>query len=101
MTAIDPAPPSAVYRAGMLAAFAAGLILVFGDPVWASDDAGTEFFEKHVRPILVSRCYECHSDKTAKPKGGLRLDSRAAALKGGDTGPAIIPGKPKESLLID
>src|SRR5437762_3551606 len=79
---------------------AALLLLAFTGEV-AADDAGVEFFEKHVRPILVARCYECHSDKTAKPKGGLRLDSRAATLRGGDTGPAIVPGKPKESLLID
>src|SRR3954468_1460752 len=66
-----------------------------------ADDPAAEFFEKQVRPILVARCYECHSDKAAKLKGGLRLDSRAAALKGGDTGPAVVPGKPKESLLIE
>ncbi len=67
----------------------------------ASDDAGNEFFEKQVRPVLVARCFECHSDKSDKPKGGLRLDSRTTALKGGDTGPAIVPGKPKDSLLVD
>src|SRR4051794_12843438 len=67
----------------------------------AADDDGNEFFEKQVRPVLVARCFECHSGKTDKPKGNLRLDSRTAAVKGGDTGPAIVPGKPKESLLID
>src|SRR3954470_18594955 len=61
---------------------------------------GDAFFESKVRPILVERCYECHSaDK--KVKGGLRLDIRAGWAKGGDTGPAIAPGKPKESLLIE
>src|SRR6185503_7779348 len=44
---------------------------------------------------------ECHSEKAARIKGGLRLDSRSGALKGGDTGPAVVPGKPKESLLVD
>jgi len=58
-----------------------------------------EFFEKKVRPILVSRCFECHGDQ-ANPKGGLRLDSREASLDGGETGPAIVPGKPQDSLLI-
>src|SRR5262245_2508106 len=67
----------------------------------AADDAGVEFFEKQVRPILAARCYECHSGKSDKLKGGLRLDSREAALKGGDTGPAVVPGMPKESLLVD
>src|SRR5688572_6068354 len=67
----------------------------------ADDAAGHEFFEKRVRPILVARCYECHSGTAAKLKGGLRLDSLAAMLKGGDTGPAIVPGNAKESLLVD
>lgn len=62
--------------------------------------AGVEFFEKKVRPALVQHCYECHSVKHEKAKGGLLLDSREAVLKGGDSGPAIIPGKPAESLLI-
>lgn len=57
-----------------------------------------EFFEKHVRPVLANRCYECHVGDEAK--GSLRLDSRAAMLEGGDTGPALVPGKPAESLLI-
>ena len=60
-----------------------------------------EFFESKVRPILVERCYECHSAKLEEPKGGLKVDSRSALLAGGETGPAIVPGKPKESLLID
>ena len=60
--------------------------------------ADLEFFEKKVRPVLVERCYECHGEE--KQKGGLRLDSREGMLKGGDTGPAIVPGKPAESLLI-
>lgn len=64
------------------------------------EPAALEFFEKEVRPILVSRCYECHSGKAAEPKGGLRLDSREHALKGGDTAAALVPGKPKESLLV-
>ena len=65
-----------------------------------SDEAGREFFEKNIRPVLVERCYKCHSSKSEKIKGGLLLDSRGGVLKGGDTGPAIIPGKPEKSLLI-
>jgi hypothetical protein len=60
-----------------------------------------EFFEKQVRPILVKRCYECHSGEQKEPKGGLRVDSREALLRGGDTEPAIVPGNAKKSLLID
>lgn len=60
-----------------------------------------EFFEKEVRPILVAKCYECHSGKVEEPKGNLRLDSREAALKGGDTRPAIDLKEPKKSLLVE
>src|SRR5689334_18329016 len=58
------------------------------------------FFETHVRPVLVERCFKCHSSTSAKLKGGLRLDSREGMLKGGDTGPAIVPNKPEESRLV-
>ena len=60
-----------------------------------------EFFEKEVRPLLVQRCYSCHSGQSKKLKGKLRLDSRAAILHGGDTGPAVDLKKPAASLLID
>jgi hypothetical protein len=61
---------------------------------------GLELFEKKVQPILTENCYKCHSHDADKIKGGLLLDSREAVLKGGDTGPALVPGKPEESLLI-
>jgi hypothetical protein len=57
-----------------------------------------EFFEKSVRPVLAENCFGCHNDQ--KQKGGLRLDSRQAMLTGGETGPAIVPGHPEESLLL-
>lgn len=59
-----------------------------------------EFFENKIRPLLVVHCLECHGADQAKIRGGLRLTSRATMLKGGDSGPALIPGKPEESLLI-
>ncbi len=58
------------------------------------------FFETKVRPILVERCYSCHSAEGGKIRGGLRLDSKPGWLAGGDTGPVIEPGKPDDSLLI-
>lgn len=61
--------------------------------------AAEEFFEKEVRPLLVKRCYECHAG--AKSMGGLRLTSRAEILKGGASGPAAVPGKPRDSLLVE
>ena len=57
-----------------------------------------EFFESRVRPVLVDRCFKCHGEK--KQSNGLRLDSREALLKGGDSGPAVVVGKPDESLLV-
>jgi hypothetical protein len=61
---------------------------------------GAEFFEKRVRPVLAQHCYACHSVKSGKSKGGLRVDSRAALLRGGDSGPAMLPREPEKSLLI-
>src|SRR4051794_2044530 len=66
--------------------------------VSAKDGSGDRFFVEKVRPLLNSRCVSCHGPE--KSDGGLRLDSRAAALKGGDSGPAFVPGKPDESLLL-
>ncbi|MCZ6796206.1 MAG: PSD1 and planctomycete cytochrome C domain-containing protein [Planctomycetota bacterium] len=57
-----------------------------------------EFFESRVRPVLVAKCQRCHGPK--KQKASLRLDSRAAVLKGGESGPAVVPGRPEKSLLI-
>jgi len=59
---------------------------------------GAEFFEKKVRPILVEKCQKCHG--TQRQKGGLRLDSREAALKGGESGPVIVAGPPEMSELV-
>ena len=75
--------------------FVACLLLAAQD-----DPEGVAFFESRVRPVLVDACYSCHSEKAPKLKGGLRVDSRAELLKGGDTGPAVVPGKPDESLLL-
>jgi mono/diheme cytochrome c family protein len=63
-----------------------------------TDAQGVEFFEKHVRPILVSKCQSCHGVK--RQQGGLRLDSRAALLKGSDNGAVVSPGAPDKSLLV-
>jgi hypothetical protein len=60
--------------------------------------ADLEFFESHVRPVLVEHCHRCHG--STKQWAALRLDSRDAILKGGDSGPSVIPGKPEASLLI-
>ena len=62
---------------------------------------GLEFFEKNIRPVLAESCYGCHSSKSRKVASGLKLDSWEGMVKGGESGkPAIVPGKPDESLLI-
>ncbi|PQO37968.1 PSD1 and planctomycete cytochrome C domain-containing protein [Blastopirellula marina] len=65
------------------------------------DPTQLEFFEKHVRPILVQRCYECHGPEAEAPGGGLYLTSRSAILEGGDSGASVVPGKSDESPLIE
>ena len=68
------------------------------NPTEAAEAAREKFFEQNVRPLLAQNCYSCHGEK--KQKGGLRLDSIEAILKGGESGPAVVPGKPDESLLV-
>ncbi len=63
----------------------------------SADDA--DAFEKEVRPLLVENCRKCHGAE--KQKGGLRVDSRKALVDGGESGPAVVPGRPDKSLLID
>jgi hypothetical protein len=56
-----------------------------------------EFFERGIRPLLVEKCYSCHSAQAPKAMGGLRLDTAEGLAKGGDSGPAIVPGAPEKS----
>src|SRR6266568_2727434 len=74
-------------------------VVLLALPALARADEPAEFFEKRVRPILVTNCFPCHSQQTKK-KGGLHLDSRAAILKGGDSGQVVVPGEPAKSRLI-
>ena len=64
----------------------------------ADDPGGAEFFEKSIRPILAEKCQKCHGGD--KAKGGLSLTGRESVLRGGDSGPAAVPRKPRDSLLI-
>jgi hypothetical protein len=66
----------------------------------ADPPQGIKFFEKRIRPVLVEKCYGCHSSTVDKLKGGLLLDSRDGIRKGGDSGPAVVPGDAKGSLLL-
>ena len=58
------------------------------------------FFESRIRPALAKYCYECHSAESGKSKGGLRVDSREALLKGGESGPAVVARSLEKSLLF-
>ncbi len=85
----------------------AGVIAILSGVLSASLALGEEatpqqidFFEKKIRPVLVNHCYECHAAKSKSPKGGLRVDSRASLLEGGDSGPAVVPSDVDESLII-
>jgi hypothetical protein len=84
-----------VALAGAALAIAATATAADSPTIPTSD--GSEFFEKTIRPLLVAECLECHGEKK---KGGLRLDSRASMLEGGDSGPAITPGDPASSPLV-
>src|SRR5258706_8618463 len=106
-----PCPPEEFATSALRAAFAgcwhrilhAGFYLLIGAmlsvPVKADE---YEFFEKKIRPLLAERCYKCHSGEAEKLKGELFLDTKEGMLKGGESGkPAIVPGKPEGSLLIE
>ncbi|MDB6037953.1 MAG: hypothetical protein JWM99_1794, partial [Verrucomicrobiales bacterium] len=80
---------------------AACLMTLIGCMEVAADEAATDFFEKQVRPVLVERCFKCHSAQSEKLKGGLLLDSREGMIKGGDDGSALSPGSPEKSRLIE
>ncbi len=80
--AAGPAPPPAVLP---------------GEEDWTSEQLA--FFEARIRPVLVKECFSCHSERTGKARGGLRLDTRDQMLLGGESGPAVVPGAPEESLL--
>ncbi len=85
-------------------AAAAAPVLLFSVAAGAQTDPPREqieFFESKIRPVLVEHCYSCHSHEAKKLKAGLFLDSRDGALKGGDTGPALLPGEPQKSLIIE
>jgi hypothetical protein len=75
------------------------LPLLPGGVALGAEPDGGEFFEKEIRPLLIEHCQKCHGGEP-KIKGGLKLTSRALLLKGGDSGPGLVPGKPDASLLV-
>src|SRR5262245_47612108 len=98
-----PGPQFKTYpRAMKLRLILLSLLLPFAPALAARGEMPTpeqvEFFEKKVRPVLVAKCFECHGAENEESE--LQVDSLAELLAGGTRGPAIVPGKPQESLLI-
>ncbi len=102
---------AAISIVGLVALLGCCAVAAAGEPDGAAEKLGTEkptaeqlaaekFFEQRIRPVLAERCYECHAASSKSPKGGLRVDTREALLRGGDSGPTIVPGKAAESLLM-
>jgi hypothetical protein len=88
-----------VATASVVAAFATDAI---GDDAATEISAdGLKYFETKIRPVLLEKCYACHSSQAEALEGGLLLDTREGLLRGGDSGPAVVPGAPGDSLLID
>src|SRR6476469_7083399 len=81
--------PFLVWGLGMLAS-----------PAIADEPEGDRAFREKIRPVLEASCFGCNSAAATKVKGGLLLASREGMLRGGETGPAIVPGKAADSLLI-
>src|SRR4051812_7765410 len=79
-------------------ALVVGLALSRTAPATDDPQEGVAFFESKIRPVLVESCYKCHGPE--KQKGQLRLDSKEAMLKGGETGPVLVPGKANDSLIL-
>ena len=77
-----------------------GALLSLVPALHSAEREANDHFETHVRPLLVENCYACHSGVSPIPQGGLRLDSRAALLKGGNGGPVIVPGDPDNSRIL-
>jgi len=77
------------------------LLLLCAAQTPAQDEEGLRLFEREVRPLLSARCFECHGPETRRPKAGLRLDRAEGWLLGGRDGPAIVPGDPAHSLLVE
>jgi len=82
--------------------FAIALLPLLPASLHAADEkAGIEYFEKHIRPVLVAKCYECHSSSSKEPKGNLLLDTREGIRMGGDSGEAVVPGQLSDSVLLE
>lgn len=100
VTSLRPSVRLGTYLVAWLAIVAGGDGLQ-ADERSIQQAAGERLFEQRIRPVLVRECYECHSGQSQTLQGQLRLDSRPAMRKGGESGPAVVPGKPEDSLILE
>lgn len=96
--AAKPATPAPAAAAAKAPAAPAAPTAVAGAPTLTTEQ--TAFFENKIRPILNAQCLKCHNAAEGKTKGGFALDTREGTLKGGDSGPGVVPGNPDKSVLI-
>jgi len=78
-------------------------VALFACAIWASASRAEEanrLFAKKIRPLLESKCFDCHSSRSEEVKGGLKLDTLEEILKGGPNGPAVVPGDTENSFLL-
>ncbi len=97
-TIVTPLIASLIAPLIMLFVFVLRVDIARADPASSADDAA--WFRDEVEPLLRRRCYACHSHKSGNIRGGLTLDARSGWQTGGESGPAIVPGRPDDSLLI-
>src|SRR5690242_6766392 len=86
------------FLARSVSALCIAFVVLVGRAAPGFADEGTDLFEKTIRPLLAEKCQKCHGEQ--KQQAGLQLDSRAAILTGGESGPAIAEGKPDDSELV-
>lgn len=99
-----PVMPFCFHRPNAAVLLMAACAWTCAPAVAANEDAGAAkvaFFEQRVRPVLSKHCYPCHASTSDDIMGGLTLDSRGGWRRGGDSGPAIVPGDPENSLLME
>ncbi|MCA8986772.1 MAG: PSD1 domain-containing protein [Planctomycetaceae bacterium] len=100
MLPVDTEPAATTQASPLLAMHQANAVVIpeTTDITFSAEQIA--YFEQQIRPVLVKHCYECHSDEAGVASGGLRVDTRSGLLKGGITGPAVVPENPAESLLL-
>jgi hypothetical protein len=88
-------------NSGKIRLFSFSFAVLLIAPLYGQTPVNADFFEKEIRPVLVEKCYGCHSSKLKSPMGGLVLDTKGGLRKGGNGGPVLSPGDPASSRLFN